>query len=227
VSELSTELAAVARALLAEGDVQQTLDKAIAMATDIVPGCDHVGVSLVRRGQRIDTSAATHEIAQRGDQLQYELREGPCLDAIWQHGTVLSCDLATDPRWPSWGPRIVEDLGVRGVLCFQLFTYENTLGALNLYSERVDAFDEDDCVAGLALSAHVAVALAAAVEIGNLGAAIMNRTTIGQAEGILMERFDVSGDQAFAVLRRVSQERNTKLHEVALQLVADRKTPGL
>lgn len=226
MSDLSAQLAGVARALLAEDDVQQTLDKAVAMATDVVRGCDHAGVSLVRRSQGIDTRAATHSIVRRGDEMQYEFDEGPCLDAIWKDGTVLSRDLTTDPRWPSWGSRTVEELGVRSMLCFQLFTHENTLGALNLYSEHVDAFDADDCTAGLALAAHVAVALAAAEEIGHLGSAITNRTTIGQAEGILMERFDVNAQQAFAVLRRISQQRNVKLHEVARELVETRRTPG-
>ncbi|MDQ3627316.1 MAG: GAF and ANTAR domain-containing protein [Actinomycetota bacterium] len=224
--DLSTQLAAVARALLAEDDVQATLDKAISMATDLVRGCEYAGVSLVRRGQSIDTPAATHNVVRRGDELQYELGEGPCLEAIWDDETVLSHDLASDPRWPSWGPRTVDELGVRSVLCFQLFTHDNTLGALNLYSQHVDAFDADDCTAGRALAAHVAVALAAAEEIGHLGSAITSRTVIGQAEGILMERFDVSAQQAFAILRRVSQQQNVKLYEVARQLVETRRTPG-
>ena len=96
-------------------------------------------------------------------------------------------------------------------MSFRLFTAEDTLGAMNLYSRTAGAFDEDDLYDGYALAAHVAVALAASENVENLETAIDNRTVIGRAEGILMERFDLTPAQAFAVLRRVSQRRNVRL----------------
>ena len=111
------------------------------------------------------------------------------------------------------------------IVSFRLFTTEDTLGALNLYSRTRDAFDEDDVYDGYALAAHVAVALAAAENVEHLETAIVNRTVIGRAEGILMERFDLTPAQAFAVLRRVSQRRNVRLYRVASELVRTRQTP--
>jgi len=96
---------------------------------------------------------------------------------------------------------------------------------LNLYSREPEAFDLDDIYNGEALAAHVAVALAASRQAEQLGMAIATRTVIGQAEGILMERFDISAEQAFAVLRRVSSHSNVKLNRVAEQLVRTRETP--
>lgn len=226
IEELIKQLSSVARSLRSEDDVEHTLDKAVALAVDLVEGCDEAGVSLVQRKGRIDTPAATSDAVRRGDALQYELHEGPCLDAIWNSETVSSPDLAAENRWPTWGPRVVEELGVRSMLCFQLFTDGDSLGALNLYSYRVEALAYDDMGEGLALASHVSVALAAAQEIETLNSAVASRTVIGQAEGILMERFELRPEQAFAVLRRVSQDTNTRLQTVASELVLNRKTPG-
>jgi transcriptional regulator with GAF, ATPase, and Fis domain len=225
--EMTDSFALVARELRAEADdVNATLHKAVALATDLIDGCDEAGVSIVYRKRRIDTPAATGDAARRGDALQYELGEGPCLDAIWQQDTILADDLATDERWPTWGPRAAAELGVHSFLALQLFTHADTLGALNLYSYKPDAFDKDDTVEGLALAAHVAVALAAAQQIGQLQSALTNRTTIGQAEGILMERFQLLPNQAFAVLARVSSTSNRRVADLAAELVETRRMPA-
>ncbi len=225
LEDLTGQLAAVARDLSAE-DVEQTLDKAVALAVDLIHGCDAAGVSLVRRGKSVETPAYTDPRVLRGDELQYELAEGPCMDAVWEHDIVISEDLARDDRWPKWAPRVVEELGARSMLCVQLFTDAETLGGLNLYSWRPGAFSmRDDRHEGLALGAHVAVALASAQQIEHLNAAVVSRTVIGQACGILMERFDIDANRAFQVLQRVSSHTNTKLHQVASQLVETRRLP--
>ena len=223
---LAEELAAAARSMQAEGDFQHMLDRTVTLATELLKGCDCAGMSIVHRRAPIDTPAASDPLVVRGDELQYSLQEGPCLDAIWEEGTVHSRDLAQDPRWPRWGPQVVAELGVASMLSFQLYTSGDTLGALNLYSTHVDAFDDDDLTAGLLLAAHAAVALADSQKVEHLKTAAVNRTVIGQAQGILMERFGLTSDRAFAVLQRVSQTRNVKLHEIAAQLVATRILPG-
>lgn len=222
---LTEQLAAAARDLSAE-DVEQTLEKAVALCVDLIEGCDAAAVSLVRRGKSIETPAYSDPKGLRGDELQYELQQGPCMDAVWHEDIVISTDLAADDRWPEWAPRVVEELGARSMMCIQLFTDAMTLGALNMYSWRPDAFsisrDRDE---GLALGAHVAVALAAAQQVEGLNTALLNRTVIGQAEGILMERFGIDADRAFQVLRRVSSHTNTKLQRVAADLVETRTLP--
>lgn len=219
------QFAAVARSLHAQASELETLEKGLAVAVEVIDGCTHAGVSLVRSGRRIETPAATSEVALLGDRLQYELKEGPCLDSIRTQETVSSPDLLHEPRWPVWAPRVAEELGVRSMLCFQLFTSAESLGAMNLYSEDVDAFDEQDRAVGLALAAHVAVALAASRAIDTRDLAIVSRTVIGQAEGILMERYDLTAAKAFAVLRRVSQDSQTKVAVVAAELVRTRLMP--
>jgi hypothetical protein len=139
---------------------------------------------------------------------------------------VHSPNLATEQRWPRWAPQVVDELGVASMLSFQLYTSEDNLGALNMYSMRIDAFDEDDFNAGMLLAAQGAVALAESRVTAQWQTAALNRTIIGQAEGILMERFALTADRAFAVLRRVSQQNNVKLHEVAGELVLTREIPA-
>jgi transcriptional regulator with GAF, ATPase, and Fis domain len=225
--DLSERIAAAARTLSSERDVQHTLAASVGLATELIDGCDEAGVSVVYGRRTIETTAATSDLVATGDKLQYEFQEGPCLDAIWDQETVHSPDLASEVRWPVWGPRVVEELGVRSMLCFRLFTAKDTLGALNLYSRRAGAFTEDDAVEGLALAAHVAVALVSATEIEGLNAAAVNRTVIGQAQGILMERYDIDSERAFSLLRRVSQDSNQRLRWIAAELVRTRKVPGV
>ena len=219
--------AAIARSLGAEKSELDTMGKALATAVEVIDGCQHAGISLAMGGRLVETPAATSHVALRGDQLQYELSEGPCLDSIAHEETILSPDLLLEKRWPTWAPRVAQELGVRSMLCFQLFTTDRSLGALNLYSESPDAFSNEDKAVGLSLAAHVAVALAASREIDTRNVAIVNRTVIGQAEGILMERYDLDAARAFAVLKRVSQDTQVKLVVVASELVRTRQVPTI
>lgn len=219
------QLAEAARSMQGKPSTQQMLDEAVVVATEIIHGCDLAGMSIVNP-DGIDTPAGSSEALRRLDELQFVLKEGPCFDALRTHEFVLGRDLATDERWPRWGPRVASELGVASIVSFRLFAAENSLGAMNLYSRTADAFDTEDIYNGEALAAHVAVALAEAQNVTHLETAIAVRTVIGRAEGILMERFDLTPTQAFAVLRRVSQHRNIKLNRVAEELVRTRETPG-
>ncbi len=219
------QLAEATRSMHEKTTTQEMLDEAVVVATEIIDGCDLAGMSIVNPGG-IDTPAGSGEVLRRLDGLQFELKEGPCYDALRTHEVVLGRDLAADGRWPTWGRRVVEEMGVRSIVSYRLFTAAHTLGAMNLYSRRVDAFDAEDIDNGGALAAHVAVTLAEAQNVTHLEEAINVRTVIGRAEGLLMERFDLSPAQAFAILRRVSQARNIKLNRVAGELVRTRVTPS-
>ncbi|RYV52783.1 GAF and ANTAR domain-containing protein [Pengzhenrongella frigida] len=224
---LNQQLAAAARSFQAESGKQELMEKGFSIATEIIDGCQLACVSILHRGDVIDTPAATNEKLRVLDELQFTLNEGPCFDALWSGETVLSPDLAKDSRWPRWGPGVVAELGVASMLCYRLFTTGETIGALNLYSRSLDAFDADDISTGYYLAAHLAVAIAEAKTAEQLHTAIGTRTAIGQAEGILMERFNLQPAQAFAVLTRISQDSNVRLHLVAAELVRTRTLPVL
>lgn len=219
------EIAAAAREMQEDGSPQEAMDRAVVVATKIIPGCDAAGICVVYRGDRIDTHATSTDELRQVDALQHELDEGPCLDALRKDQTVVSNDLSTDDRWPTWGPEVVERLGMRSSVSYRLYSNDKDLGALNLYGKEASAFTAEDIHDGLALAAHVGVALAAAQQVEQLEKALSGRTVIGQATGILMERFDLAPDRAFSVLSRMSQQKNLKLRVLAEQIVTTRTVP--
>ena len=218
--------ASVARDLLAETGVAATLDRVAALAVETVVSCEAAGVSIVRRRRAgrsagVDTPAATSSSVRRAHELQDELREGPCWDAVWQESTVGVDDLALDRRWPVWAPRVRSETGFTSVLSLRLYNARDTLGSLNLYSRQPAAFDEEARSLGLVLAAHAAVALTGSQLEADLIEAAAGRLVIGQAEGIMMERDGVDAEQAFRLLRATSNSQNVRLQEVARRLVAE------
>ncbi|MRJ76537.1 ANTAR domain-containing protein [Aeromicrobium sp. SMF47] len=217
----------IARALSNEPGVTATLENATATAVAIIDGCDYAGISLVTKRGGIQTVAPTHDIAARADQLQQEAGEGPDLQSISEQETIYAEDLLSEDRWPQWAKRAADELGVRSVLALQLFVGSQSLGSLNLYSRAPGAFPVDQRATAMALSAHVAVAVAASTQQDDLESALLSRTVIGQAEGMLMQLLGITGDQAFAALVRVSQTRNIKLHLIAAEIVEHGVRPDL
>ncbi len=211
-------LSTAVRAMGAAGDVTTTLESAVAGALHVVKHAEHAGISLVHADRRVETPAATDAVARRGDELQYELSEGPCLQSIREQETVLSRDLLDEQRWPRWSRQVGEELGIRSMLCFQLFVTHDTLGALNLYSTEPDAFDGDDRASGLGLAAHIAVALSAAQDTAAEHGSALGAVVIGQAQGILMQQYELRPSQAFLVLAREAERRDTTLLAVARRL---------
>ena len=223
---LAERLSAAAREMQDQNDPKSTAASATRLAVAELGGADAAALSIVHRNKTIQTEAATDEMAARGDALQYETREGPCLDAIWKERTIYSPSLGYDRRWPTWGPRVVEETGAESVLAFQLFTTGETVGALNLYSRTRDGFDDADKEDGLALAAQIAIAFTASAKLDQLTIALDTRTVIGQATGILMERYSIDSSRAFAVLTRLSSTENLKLREIAADVVAGRHEPS-
>jgi GAF domain-containing protein len=211
-------LAAMARTMRAQPDMQHTLQSAVDLAADHLKGRAEVSVSLVTKG-RVQTPASTSERVALADALQYELQEGPCLDAIWEHETFQIEDLAEDEQYPRWSRQVNEQTGFRGVVAYQLFTDPDTLGALNVYTDEPRPYEAVDRAEGLLFATHAALALQAARTEQQLNSALLTRNVIGQAQGILMERYGLSSARAFEFLTRTSQQANVKLAIIAQRLV--------
>jgi GAF domain-containing protein len=228
MSDFNERLAAIARELVGEPDMQATLQRVVEAAAHNLDGEVWASVSMVQRHREVQTPAVTDDRAERADRLQYEMEQGPCLDAIWERETFGIDDMTTDERYPRWARAVAEETGIRSSLSLQLFTdaEQESLGALNLYSPQPNAFDEETRGEALAFAAQAAVALRSAQTEEHLRSAMATRTLIGQAQGILMERLKITPDQAFAVLSRMSQQSNVKLREVARRLVETGELPG-
>ena len=206
--------AEMARALLAEEDVQATLQKICDLAVETIDGCDHAGISFLK-GRKVETPAASDDVPRMVDAIQYEVGEGPCLDAIREHEVFQTGDLGRESRWPQFASRAQRETGITSMLSFRLFVEGDTLGALNLHSKAADAFGAESRTVGLVFAAHAAVALSSAIHDEQREEALQSRDLIGQAKGILMAREGITADQAFDMLRRASQRLNVKLRDVA------------
>jgi len=221
---VAESFAALARELLGVHGVAAALDTIVHQAVLTVDGCEHAAISLVH-GRTIDTPASSDEVGRLVDAIQYEVGEGPCLEALRQHQTFSTDDLLTEARWPRFSRRAAEETGVRSMVAFRLFADQETMGALNLYAKAPGAFTEDAVNMGVVFAAHASVALNAAQTEEELRAAIDTRDVIGQAKGILMARQHVTADEAFSILRKASQRLNLKLRDVAGTVAAQSGGP--
>lgn len=224
-AELVDRLASLARALQEEEDVQETLDAIVRAAVGTVPGAQHASISTILRRREVVTRASTSDLPRANDQAQHDAQEGPCLDTLYEQQTVRLPDLAKERRWPEFARRSMA-LGVGSMLSVQLFVRGNDLGALNLVSESIDAFDEESEHIALLFASHAAVAMSDAQDRERLLKALGTRDLVGQAKGILMERYKVNSEQAFRLLVHASQDTNRKLHEIAEQLVLTGELAG-
>jgi GAF domain-containing protein len=218
-ASLAEAINRLARELHSQPSQADVLDRAVRLAGQGIGGASAVSIALLDKQRRIATVAATSQLARTGDALQYELGEGPCLDAVWASDVVHTGNLSDDPRWPRWGPAVAADLHVHSMLSVQLYTHQRSMGSFNIYGRATDAFDPAAVALAGSFAAQAALAYARTLDRQNLETALVSRNLIGQAQGILMERHKITAERAFDVLVTASQESNIKLVEVAGRVV--------
>jgi transcriptional regulator with GAF, ATPase, and Fis domain len=189
-----------------------------------IPGAQYAGVTVTRNAKQIDTPATTHKWPLLLDEIQQRHREGPCLTAAWEEKTVHVADLETDERFPLYARDALAQTPIRSVMAFQLWIAGETMGALNVYAETANAFSPESRDIGLAFAAHSSVAWNAARRDEQFKNALASRDVIGQAKGMLMERYGVNAIQAFELLRKLSQDANTPLIQIATDVVNDQQS---
>ncbi|HEX8095628.1 GAF and ANTAR domain-containing protein [Jatrophihabitans sp.] len=223
--DLARRLGELARSLEAEEGMDETLRQIVVAAVGTVPGAEDASISKVLRRREVRTLAATGELPRAVDHAQYDSGQGPCLDTLYEQDTVRLSDLNAEQRWPKFTGR-ARELGVGSMLSVQLFVEGGDLGALNLVSRESNAFDDTSEHIGLLFAAHAAVAMSSEQQHQDMRAAVSTREVIGQAQGILMERFRITGDMAFRLLVRASQDTNRKLRDIAEELTATGELAG-
>jgi GAF domain-containing protein len=221
-----SKLVTAIRTMAADADESAAFGRVVEVALREISGSDFGGIAESTRGVT-RTRAASDPRVEQLDQAQYELKEGPCITAaVADADVVVSDDLATDHRWPRFGQAAVA-LGVNSAISFRLFDDQETIGSLNIYAWKPQAFGADAQEVGVLLAAHAAVVLAASCKQANLSVALETRDAVGQAKGILMERYKVDDRQAFDVLIAVSQHTHRKLRDVADDLRTTGELPEL
>jgi len=219
--DLAKRMAELVRTVARPRSLDDVLAGVTKVAADVIPGVDTAGVLLIGKGGRFETHAGTSDMPRLLDRLQMKFGEGPCVDAAVDELVVRSDDFRIESRWPRYSPAVVE-LGVLSAMSFKLYTAERTAGALNLFGFEADVWDGEAETIGVVLAAHAAAAILAASEGQQLKSALSTRDRIGQAKGIIMERFGVDDVQAFEMLRALSQESNTRLADIAQRVIDTR-----
>ncbi len=221
--DLAVRMAELARVLAAPRNAEEILTKVTSAAVDLIAGVDTAGILLIKKGGQFESIAGTDELPHELDELQHTLNEGPCIEAASSsdYDVVRTDDFRRETRWPAY-TAAVQKLGVLSGLSFRLYTHERTAGALNLFGFQPTEWDIERQTIGTVLAAHAAAALMATNQSDNLRSAVASRDRIGQAKGIIMERFDVDDVRAFEMLRQLSQESNTSLIEIAQRVIDTR-----
>jgi GAF domain-containing protein len=214
-SDLGHAIASAARTMHHPRTLDETLQTIVEVARDSLQGFNHIGIATVDRKGKVETRAAVGDLVLILDKLQYGLDEGPCAEVLREATVVSAARVTEDDRWPRYGPEAAAH-GLRSQLALKLYLDdEGTLGGLNMYSTVSDEVDpEAEAVAEL-FATHAAIALGNARERDELSQALATRGMIGQAIGILMERYSITEDRAFAFLVRASSHDNIKLRDVA------------
>ena len=207
---------------MSPGDLDQTLRNITTSAVEVLPEVGQASITVLHEDGTLATAAETADVLLELDARQYDLREGPCYEAATARSHVVSPDLASDERFRQYASFPVRK-GIAAQAGIRLFDSSNGRGALNLYSTRVGAFADLGMLSALFVS-QAAAAIAYAAEVGDERAAARTRATVGQAVGIVMERYELSDDRAFAFLTRVSQHRKVSL--VAQETIAASERRG-
>lgn len=206
-----------------EPTVPETVERVLDFARTAVD-CRAAAVVFVQPKRRLEVVACTDPGVETLVATQMEAGEGPVLVVVKDDQDVMVHDTLEDERWPAWASAAAE-MGYRSLMAVRLHTSERTMGTLNLYGARPRQFSTADLQVAHVLARHAAIALSRMQESENLWRAVDARKLIGQAEGILMERYALDSDRAFEVLVRYSQDANVKLRDVAQKVVDTRRLP--
>jgi transcriptional regulator with GAF, ATPase, and Fis domain len=199
-------------------DLDTVLGELTHSAACAMPGAQHAGITIASRNGKVRTAAATSRYPALLDEIQQQHEQGPCLSAAWEDHVIRIDDMMLENRWPAYC-REARDTPIRSVISFQLFADHNNMGALTFYAEQPHAFDAEAAEMGLILATHTALAWNMVRRDEQFRSALASRDIIGQAKGMIMERFKIDAVQAFELLKRLSQSSNTPLAVVARQLV--------
>jgi hypothetical protein len=228
-SKLASIADVIAQAATEINAVQTTderLEAVVKAATGAVPGFEAASITLRATGGRPETRAASSVLVEELDQHQYEAAEGPCFEALTRQGPVTVPSVRHEQRWPTYIRRALQ-AGVTAQLAVHIGSHGvdgghgRVRGALNLYATTGEGIDPEAPGIALLLATNAALALGWTQAEEQLNQALATRKVIGQAIGIVMERYRVTEETAFAFLARVSSSRNVKLREVAAELVAE------
>jgi hypothetical protein len=194
------------------------LEALVGKAIDHIPAADYAGITIVEHHDEVVNLVSTHEHPRTLDTIQHKHREGPCFAAATRDSHYIR-NLNTEQRWPMFCTDALAHTPVQSIASYQLFSTRKSLGALNLYANTVDAFDQHSLELGYVFAAHTAIIRGTIRRSEQFCTALDSRDTIGQAKGMLMERYDIDAVEAFGLLRKLSQDENIRVCDLARRLI--------
>lgn len=184
-----------------------------------VAGSQYAGITLAEKGNAVINVVATHRYPMVLDAIQDRCGEGPCLTAAWVHHMMYVDDLNVDQRWPRYQRHALEETPIRSIVSYELYHDGDSMAALNFYADHPHAFTDESRELGGIFATHVALAWSMMRRQSQFRSALASRDIIGQAKGVVMERFNLDAVEAFDLLTRLSQQSNTKVIDIARALI--------
>jgi transcriptional regulator with GAF, ATPase, and Fis domain len=218
---LHLALADAARGLAVERSLPAAIQAVVSMVSDVVPGADAAAVMVWDRSIP-DATVVTDEALREAVERHVWKNATPVLEACERREPVYSGDLGRELRWREFSRDLAGSLGINSVFAVPLPVREIPLGVLAVFGKALDAFDLEDQEAAQIAALHATVALADSIERRQLSRGLASRTVIGRATGVVMQHFDLDAATAFAVLRRLSECRHERLHDLAEHVVVSR-----
>lgn len=220
----AVQLAQVVWDMVSQPDVARTVDTVLGSARAFTPAAE-VGIFRVQDSCRVEIAGTSGPRARRADELQLQYGEGPCLQAALSRDVFLLADTRYDDRWPRLSPAVAE-LGWRSVLSLPLVMSDVPLGALNLYSSTAASFGDEEVEWAQVFARHASIALGLRIAEEGLQQAMADQHVLGQAKGIVMERYGIDRDRAQEVLERQAEMSGRSLGDVARTVLHTRRLPG-
>jgi hypothetical protein len=221
---IAEAIAKAASTLNAPGTVEETLDAVVSTAPGTIPGFDHASISVGYRPGQVETRAASDDVVEKLDHIQYDAEEGPCYEAFTHPGLVAVPVMRHEQRWPRYIPHAI-DAGVTAQMAVHLYDDGGGVrGSLNLYRTSGEGIDPEAPALATLFATHSALALGRTRVEYQLNTALGTSRGIGQAIGIVMERYQINEERAFAFLTRASSTSNIKLRDIASELVTQTDT---
>ena len=193
-----------------------------------VTGATGAGIMLISGDVPRGPVCTTDDVSARIEELQYDLGEGPCVDAYRRDRPVLEPDLAqpVTPRWLAFtGPAV--DAGARAVFGFPLQVGAVRLGALNLYRDHAGPLSDAqhaDALVMADIAAQALLLLQADAPPGEIAAELETNANfqyvVHQATGMVAAQLEVPVGQALIRLRAHAFGNDRSLTDVAKNVVA-------
>lgn len=215
------QFAVLAQQLRTDRTPEEMYETVVEAAVRLVDGCDRAGIGVLD-GEEFTSGAATDDVMRLIDDLQNEVREGPCLEATTDRVAQVDNDITTHSTWPRLARLVVEQTPVRAMLAVPLMDEDRRTGALNFFADRPGAFEDESVGQAAILASFASVALAGArhsARADQLQDGLATNREIGAAVGILMATHKVSSEEAFDLLSNASQRLNRKLRDIATGIV--------